>query len=191
MDPAVCWGLATGSHQHHKQCLLSLSIGGKYPLVCRIHPWIDLTSMSPKSFDPDTVPLKWDPVQLLHGHVVLYQDASDSGNAYSIYVIEYLPICKYLLLYLVETNCIVCSDYVHNGKFLLLGEQALASTPSRSSSHSVEKCNDKLLLVCFFFTVLYIPYTVLKHLNTLSWYVSQNYHFCSKRNISHPAIQYM
>ena len=51
-----------------------------------------------KFFDPDTVPLKWDPVQLLNGHVVLYQNVSDSGNAYSIYVVEYLPICKYLLL---------------------------------------------------------------------------------------------
>ena len=28
------------------------------------------------------------PVQLLHGHVVLYQDASDSGNSYSIYVVD-------------------------------------------------------------------------------------------------------
>ena len=27
MDPAVCWGLAIGSHQHHKQCFLPLSIG--------------------------------------------------------------------------------------------------------------------------------------------------------------------
>ena len=51
-----------------------------------------------KSFDPDTVPLKWDPVQLLHGNLVLYQDASDSGNAHSLYVIEYFSICKYLLL---------------------------------------------------------------------------------------------
>ena len=51
-----------------------------------------------KSFDPDTVPLKWDPVQLLHGNLVLYQDASDSGNAHSLYVIEYISICKYLLL---------------------------------------------------------------------------------------------
>ena len=51
-----------------------------------------------KFFDPDTVPLKWDPVQLLHGRVVLYQDACDSGNAYSIYAVEYFPICKYLLL---------------------------------------------------------------------------------------------
>ena len=49
-----------------------------------------------KSFDPDTVSLKWDPVQLLHGNLVLYQDASDSGNAYSLY--EYFAICKYFLL---------------------------------------------------------------------------------------------
>jgi len=25
-------------------------------------------------FEPNTVPLKWDPAQMLHGHVVLYQD---------------------------------------------------------------------------------------------------------------------
>lgn len=37
--------------------------------------------------DPDTVPLKWDHI-LLHGHVVLYQDASDSGNTYLINVVE-------------------------------------------------------------------------------------------------------
>ena len=27
MDPAVCWGLAIGSHQHHRQYFLLLSIG--------------------------------------------------------------------------------------------------------------------------------------------------------------------
>ena len=27
MDPAVCWGLAIGYHQHHKQCFLPLGIG--------------------------------------------------------------------------------------------------------------------------------------------------------------------
>ena len=32
MDPAVCWGLATGPPQPHKQCLLSLSIGENIPL---------------------------------------------------------------------------------------------------------------------------------------------------------------
>ncbi len=47
-----------------------------------------------ESFDPDTVPLKWDLVQLLQCDFVLYQDMSD--NAYSIDVDEYLPICKYL-----------------------------------------------------------------------------------------------
>ena len=80
-----------------------------------------------KSFDPDTVPPKWDLVQLLHGHLVLYQDVSDSENAYTVYVVEYFSICKYLLLF--ESDCIVCSDEVHNGKFQLLGEQALTFTP--------------------------------------------------------------
>ena len=41
-----------------------------------------------KFLKTDTVPLEWGPVQLLHGHVVLYQDASDSGNSYSIYVVD-------------------------------------------------------------------------------------------------------
>ncbi len=27
MDPAVCWGLATGPHRHRKQCLLPLGTG--------------------------------------------------------------------------------------------------------------------------------------------------------------------
>ena len=44
-----------------------------------------LYTFTSKSFDPDTVPLKWDPVQLLHGHFVLYQDVSYSGNANSGY----------------------------------------------------------------------------------------------------------
>jgi hypothetical protein len=91
---------------------------------------------------------------LLHGNLVLYQDASDSGNAYSLYVIEYFSICKYLLLQLVET---VCSDQVHDGKFLLLGEQALASAPRRSSSHSMEKSNHKMLLYWFAYFLQYIP----------------------------------
>ncbi len=39
---------------------------------------------------------------------------------------------------------------LHIQKFLLLGGQALPTTPRRSSSHSVEKCNYKLLLVWFF-----------------------------------------
>ena len=51
-----------------------------------------------KSFNPDTVPLKWDPVELLHGDVVLSQDASDGGDAHMIYVVEHLPVCKYFLL---------------------------------------------------------------------------------------------
>lgn len=54
-----------------------------------------------KFFDPATVPLKWHPVQLLHGHVVLYLDASDSGNAYSMLLcIMLLNTClsKYFLL---------------------------------------------------------------------------------------------
>ena len=38
MDPAVCWGLATGSHQHHKQCLLSLSIRENIPLCAEPIP---------------------------------------------------------------------------------------------------------------------------------------------------------
>lgn len=48
-----------------------------------------------KFFDHDNVPFKWDPVKLLHGHVVFYQDASDRGDAYTIFVVEYLHICKY------------------------------------------------------------------------------------------------
>ena len=35
---------------------------------------------------------KWDPVQLLHGHVVLYQDASNSGDAYLIHVVACLQV---------------------------------------------------------------------------------------------------
>lgn len=61
-------------------------------LCSSIHGQDSLYMFTSKSFDPDTVPLKWDPVQLLHGHFVLYQDASYSGNAYSVYVVEHLPI---------------------------------------------------------------------------------------------------
>ena len=47
-------------------------------------------------FDPDPVPLKWDPVDLLHGDV-FSQDASDGGDAHMVYVVEHLPVCKYFL----------------------------------------------------------------------------------------------
>lgn len=70
----------------------------KFMRLCSsIHGQDSLYIFTLKSFDPDTVPLKWDPVQLLHGHFVLYQDASYSGDAYSVYVVDHLPICKYLL----------------------------------------------------------------------------------------------
>ena len=70
--------------------------------------------------------------------------------------------------------------------------------PSRSSCHSIEKCNHKLLLVCFlqysiYCSLLYIPYTVLNHVNI------PNHNMFHKtrpllwrsRSISHPAIQNM
>ncbi len=52
---------------------------------------------SSKSFDPVTVPLKWDSVELLHGDAVFSQDASDGGDAHMVYVVEHLPVCKYFL----------------------------------------------------------------------------------------------
>lgn len=61
---------------------------------------------------------------------MLYEDASDAGDADSIYVIGYVCICKCLLLLLmVETNGIFCADQLYHGKFLPLGEQVLAPTP--------------------------------------------------------------
>ncbi len=69
----------------HKYCIVNVK-------DCNTYLYIFLS----KSFDPDTVPLKWDLVQLLQCDFVLYQDTSDRGNAYSIDVDEYLPICKYL-----------------------------------------------------------------------------------------------
>ncbi len=67
----------------HKYCIVNVK-------DCNTYLYIFLS----KTFDPDTVPLKWDLVQLLQCDFVLYQDTSD--NAYSIDVDEYLPICKYL-----------------------------------------------------------------------------------------------
>ncbi len=69
----------------HKYCIVNVK-------DCNTYLYIFLL----KSFDPDTVPLKWELVQLLQCDFVLYQDTSDHGNAYSIDVDEYLPICKYL-----------------------------------------------------------------------------------------------
>lgn len=50
--------------------------------------------------EPDGVALKREPVHLLQSHIVLHQDASDSGDADSIYAFEYLPIFKCLILIL-------------------------------------------------------------------------------------------
>lgn len=41
--------------------------------------------------------LWWDPVHLLQAHVVLHQDASDSGDADSIYDFDHLPIFRFTL----------------------------------------------------------------------------------------------
>ncbi len=65
----------------HKYCIVNVK-------DCYTYLYIFLS----KSFDPDTVPLKWDLVQLLQCDFVLYQDTSDRGNAYSNEVDEYLPI---------------------------------------------------------------------------------------------------
>lgn len=80
--------LASGTYstvmEQHSFCIVNMKDSNTHLYILML-----------KSFDP--VPLKWDPVQLLHGHVVLYQGASDGGNAYLIYIVEFLPICKYLL----------------------------------------------------------------------------------------------
>ena len=61
-------------------------VGGHIRTISKPKILTYLYIFTSKSFDPDTVFLKWDPVQLLHGNLVLYQDASDSGNAHSLYV---------------------------------------------------------------------------------------------------------
>lgn len=64
-------------------------------LYSSIHGQDSLYIFSQKSFDPYTVPLKWNPVELLHDDVVFSQDASDGGDAHMVYVVEHLPVCKY------------------------------------------------------------------------------------------------
>ncbi len=77
------YSAATGFHQY---CIVNVKDSYTYPYI-----------FSSKSFDPVTVPLKWDSVELLHGDAVFSQDASDGGDAHMVYVVEHLPVCKYFL----------------------------------------------------------------------------------------------
>ncbi len=77
------YSAATGFHQY---CIVNVKDSYTYLYI-----------FSSKSFDPVTVPLKWDSVELLHGDAVFSQDASDGGDAHMVYVVEHLPVCKYFL----------------------------------------------------------------------------------------------
>ena len=62
MDPAVCWGPATGSHPHRKKCLLPLSTGENIPMCGE-----SINGLTSHQCLCRTVPL---PVEEACGHVV-------------------------------------------------------------------------------------------------------------------------
>lgn len=93
--------------------------------------------------DPNTVPLKWHPVQLLHSEDMFLQDATYCRNADPVDIVEYISICNYALLQLIKSDCIIFLHHFNDGKLLLLSEEPFPSTLRRSSNHSVENATTR------------------------------------------------
>ncbi len=150
------YSAATGFHQY---CIVNVKDSYTYPYI-----------FSSKSFDPVTVPLKWDSVELLHGDAVFPKMR-----------LMVVMLTWFMLLNTCLSASIFCRSWWRRMALSALtrsttassccGEQALASSPRRSSSH-LENTTTYCHRFAYFSysTLLYILYhplynTVLQYKN--------------------------
>lgn len=99
----------------------------------------------PQLFHPVRVPLKWYPVNLLHGHLMLLQYPVYCRDADRVYVLQYAVVQKDCVTDLSQCDCIICNHYVADLSFLALIEKSPSATHARLTPNSRHRSKRKTL----------------------------------------------
>lgn len=84
------------------------------------------------------VPLKWDPVELLHAQLIILEDTLNCGQAYCINVTENSCIIYNMVLDFTNSNCIIRQNQIYDRCLLLFAEFAPSPSTIPLPFHSVE-----------------------------------------------------